>query len=154
MKLTEHFTLEELTFSETAGRLRWDNTPGPIELKRLREITAPGMEAVRALLGHPVLISSGYRSARLNAEIHGSSSSYHPLGLAVDFRCPQFGTPLQVCEAIAASNIQYDQLIHEFGLWVHIGFAIEGQRPRGQQLTAVHHKGQTAYIPGLIPVVV
>jgi len=42
-------------------------------------------------------------------------------GFTADFTAPAFGTPLQVARAISASGIAYDQLIHEFGVWVHIG---------------------------------
>ena len=45
MRLTPHFTLEELTFSETATRLGIDNTPS-IEVKQNLEKLALGLENV------------------------------------------------------------------------------------------------------------
>lgn len=131
-QLSPHFTLAELTFSQTAARKGIDNTPPPEILAVLRH-TAEGMEAVRAALGGKVIsVSSGYRSPALNVAVGGAATSAHSTGHAVDFNCHGFGSPLEVCRALAASGIQYDQLIHEFGRWVHISFA---PRLRGQQLT-------------------
>lgn len=121
--LTAHFTLEELTASQTAARKRIDNTPSPQIVERLTD-TARRMEFVRAALGgRPIQVSSGYRSERLNRAIGGATNSAHTLGYAVDFTCRAFGDPLAVCRALAASDIAFDQLIEELGQWVHISFA-------------------------------
>lgn len=119
MKLTDHFTLEELTASQMAVRQRIDNTPPADAVINLTKLAAM-LEEVRALLGHPLIISSGYRSPALNAAVGSNSSSHHLLGGAADFTCPQYGNPLKVAGAIAASGIPFGQLIHEFGAWVHI----------------------------------
>jgi zinc D-Ala-D-Ala carboxypeptidase len=131
MKLSPHFTLAELTHSQTAARLGIDNTPAPEMVDALRK-TAELLERVRALLGKPILVSSGYRSARLNKAVNGAASSAHMLGCAADFSCPGFGSPLEICHAIVASDISFDQLIHEFRAWVHIAWA---PLPRRQVLT-------------------
>ena len=151
MNLTDHFTLEELTFSDTAERQGIDNTPTPEIIANLR-ILAHTLEGVRQLLGHPILVSSGYRSWPLNTAIGGSRTSFHPYGLAADFRCPAFGDPLSICFAIAGSHIDFDQLIHEFGRWVHIGLPLAGTEPRRQLLTAKRQNFQTVYVPGLHPI--
>jgi len=123
MQLSEHFSLEELTASETASRLSIDNYPNDTIKARLKDVTAPGMEQVRAFLGHPILVTSGYRSLDLNKVVPGSSNtSAHTLGYAVDFKCPAFGTPYEVCQALATSGIQFDQIIHEYRAWTHISF--------------------------------
>ena len=57
-QLSPHFSLEELTRSETAARLKISNLPPPRELARLTE-TAKAMETVRTLLGVGVNVSSG-----------------------------------------------------------------------------------------------
>ena len=59
----------------------------------------------------------------------------HPRGLAMDFTAPAFGTPLEVCRAIAASEIDFDQVIHEFGAWCHLGVAAPGEAGRRMVLT-------------------
>ena len=142
-QLSEHFALEEFTLSQSAVRAGIDNDPPAEVLAILRE-TAAGMEAVRALLAAPIQISSGYRSPALNAKVGGSKTSAHVLGHAVDFNCHAFGPPLAVAQAIADSDIEWDQLIHEFGTWVHIAF---GPRLRRQLLTIDKHGTRQGLLP-------
>lgn len=119
-----NFTIEELTFSERARAQGIDNTPTPEALENIKALMA-GLEEVRALLGKPMLISSGYRCPELNRAIGGAKKSAHVDGFAADFTCPQFGTPDKVVRAIAASGIKFDQCIFEDmgSRWVHISFA-------------------------------
>jgi zinc D-Ala-D-Ala carboxypeptidase len=130
-RLSRHHTLTELIASETARERGIDNRPGLRELDNLRRLAA-GLDAVRDLLGHPLDISSGYRSPALNAAVGGVAGSQHTQGLAADFTCASFGSPLAVAQAIAASDIAFDQCILEFGRWVHLSFAAD---PRGRVLT-------------------
>lgn len=130
-KLTSHFSLEEFTLSQTAARQGLDNTPSPEVAANLLR-TATGLEAVRVVLGGaPINISSGYRSPAVNAAVGGAKNSQHLTGQACDFTAPRFGTVQQVFDAIKRSGIAYDQLIIEFGRWVHISFA---DKPRKQAL--------------------
>ena len=133
MKLSDHFTLEEFTYSEVAARLDLVNVPGPAELTNLR-LTAALMEQVRTLLGHPVVVHSGYRAPRVNQAVGGVPTSKHCQGLACDFVCPEFGSIAQVAIAIEKSEIKYDQLILEYG-WVHLGLADAATAWRRQSLT-------------------
>lgn len=148
MQLTEHFSLAELTFSEVAARKGWDNTP-TAEVREHLILLAHTLEEIRARLGFPLFVTSGYRSWPLNAEIGGSRTSYHPLGLAADFVCPEYGRPLAVCRAIAAMDLALDQVIHEFGRWVHVGIPRPGAPARRQLLTARRDHLTTVYEPGL-----
>ena len=122
MNLSEHFTLEEGTFSETAVRLGINNQPSPEQLENMKK-TAEGMEKVRALLGKGIRVNSWLRLPEVNVAVGGSKVSSHMDGWAVDFTCAGFGDPYAVAKAIEASDIKYSQLIHEFGRWVHISFA-------------------------------
>ena len=93
------------------------------------------MERVRALLGNqPIVVHSGYRSLKVNQAIGGVVTSAHCLGLACDFVCPTFGVPAEVALAILRSDIEYDQLILEYG-WVHVALAHEGALSRQEALT-------------------
>ncbi len=130
MNLSPHFTLAEMTVSETAARRGIDNDPPPDVVERLKH-TALGLEAVRIRLGAPIVVSSGYRSPALNAAIGGAQNSDHTRGDAADFICPGFGAPSTIVSELKDSGIQFDQLIEEFGRWVHISF---GPRMRGQVL--------------------
>lgn len=123
MQLTTNFSLEELVFSQTASKLGLDNTPVKGIFNNLIN-TAENMELVRNVLnGQPIMISSGYRSPKVNAAVNGSKNSQHMQGKAVDFTCPNFGSPSTIIRAIKNSGIKFDQLILEFDSWVHISFS-------------------------------
>ena len=136
-KLTTHFSLEEFTDSQTAARRGIDNMPADRsdEMKNLQR-TAKTMEKVRNVLNNePILISSGYRNQWLNSAIGGAKNSAHTHGLAADFTCPGFGTPLEICKELEPhmKELQIDQLIHEYKTWVHLG--LRDGAPRHEALT-------------------
>lgn len=142
-QLSEHFTLDELTGSSTACRLCIDNTPSA-EVVAALTVTAAGLELVRALLGKPMHIDSGYRCESLNRAVNGAVASDHLLGYAADFICPDFGTPLEIVTCIVTSGIKFDQCIQE-GTWLHISF---NPRMRNEVLTAHFGAGGTTYTQG------
>lgn len=144
--LTPHFTLEEMVFSQTAARMGIDNTPSPQVIHNLYRV-CQALEMVRQEMGElPVLVSSGYRSAALNKAVGGAAASRHVLGLAVDFTVPRYGPTLRVAKAIATCGLQFDQVIHEYGRWVHLGLAPEGVPLRGEKLSIF---AGTGYLAGL-----
>jgi zinc D-Ala-D-Ala carboxypeptidase len=146
MQISEHFTLEELSFSETAARLGLNNTPGPIAVTNLGLVAAV-MEEIRTLLGdRPIPVHSGYRSPQVNKAVGGTTTSAHCLGLACDFVCTEFGPSYDVALAIQQSDIEYDQLILEYG-WVHIGLAQKGIVSRRESLTK--RSPEAAYESGI-----
>jgi zinc D-Ala-D-Ala carboxypeptidase len=118
MNLSTHFTLEELTVSETAARKGLDNTPPDDALFNLRRL-ALFLEDVRTIIGKPIRINSAYRSPEVNGSVGGKTTSQHCLGCAADIRVPGM-TPNEVVKKLKASNLQYDQLIREFDSWTHI----------------------------------
>ncbi len=146
MKISDHFTSEELSFSEAAARLGLDNTPTAVILTNLGLVAAV-MERIRTLLGNsPIVVHSGYRSPEVNQAVGGVITSAHCHGLACDFVCPAFGTPAEVALTILKSDIEYDQLILEYG-WVHVGLAQHGVLPRQEALTK--RSAGTAYESGI-----
>ena len=139
-----NFSLDELTFSETATRKGIDNTPSDDVLDNLYK-TAMEMENVRELLGNnPILISSSYRNLELNTLLGSKPTSAHIRGLACDFTCPKFGDPDDIVDAIFGSDIQYDQIILEFDKWVHIAFPADGESARKKALI-INKKGTMIY---------
>lgn len=148
IQLSPNFWLSEFTDSATAVRLGVENAPDPLASANLFQ-TAALMEEVRKLLGgKPIIVTSGYRGAALNKAIGGSRVSDHLRGEACDFRCPAYGTPLQIAAAIAKSGIKFGQLIYE-GTWVHISLPNRGI-DNGQILTARFTEGGKAiYSMGL-----
>lgn len=137
MRLSPHFDLSEFVVSQTAQRRGIDNTPTPEIVENLKR-TALLLEKVRAILGRPIIITSGYRCDALNLAVGGvPGRSSHVTGQAADFICPGYGPPSAVCRAIADTPIPFDQLIREFddgngGGWTHISWA---DNPRRQLLT-------------------
>ncbi|RMX06701.1 DUF882 domain-containing protein [Corticibacter populi] len=125
MQLTPHFSLRELTRSSTAERLRLDNTPGAADLDALRQ-TAELLERVRTHLGgHPVTVTSGYRSPAVNRAVGGVTSSDHARGQAADIVVPGYGSPYDVAKSLApqVSVLGIGQLIYESvggKTWVHV----------------------------------
>lgn len=124
MRLSPHFTLKELTHSQTALRLSIDNDPDEVAIECLRLVCHELLEAVREKWGIPFSPSSGFRSIELNEAIGSHAGSQHILGQAVDFEIP--GVPnLEVARWISG-NCKFDQLILEFyqeetpnSGWVH-----------------------------------
>jgi len=144
VKLTDHFTLAELTHSQTADRLGLDNTPPPHIIPRLAA-TAHGLEMIRALVQYPINISSGYRSPAVNAAVGGAKASQHLSGHAADITAPWFGPPKRLMDAIIKAELPFDQVILEFagqgGGWVHVSFT---DNPRRQALV-VDRDGTRVY---------
>jgi len=119
MNLTPHFTLDELTASETAARNGWDNSPNDAELENLKRL-ADFLEQVKVVLnGKPIMINSAFRSKKVNDAVGSRDTSQHRIGCAADIRVPGM-TPDQVVKAVIASGIGYDQVIREFDRWTHI----------------------------------
>ena len=144
MNLSEHFTLEEATYSETAVRMGIPNQPSTLQLENMKH-AAEQLEKIRTLLGKPMHINSWLRLPDVNVAVGGSKISSHMDGWAIDFTCAGFGDPLTVCKAIQASGIKFDQMIHEFARWTHISFAPE---MRGQVLTIF--RPENKYKPGIL----
>ena len=146
--VTEHFTLAEMLRSEAASRLGLDNIPESEAIIANIKKTCGALELVRAYYNKPLIVLSCHRSPEVNQAVGGSKSSAHMKGLAADFRIP--GTPnIEICSAISALGIDFDQIIYEFGEpgWVHLGLS---DNPRGQILSAVKEGSHTVYTQGLV----
>ncbi len=144
--LSAHYSLEDLLVSDTATRLDIDNTPDAAARNNLARL-AQTLEEVHTALGKlPLVISSGYRSPRLNQAVGGAANSAHLLGLAVDFTVPHYGTVLQTAQAIAQAAIAFDKLIFEYGRWVHLAIADSSEQARGKLLSI---GADRVYVDGL-----
>jgi len=141
MKLSEHFTLEEMTFSQTAVRKGIDNTPDATVIRNLTNLCEYILEPIRKGTGKPIRVSSGYRSPKLNKAIGGAKTSQHIEGRAADIVA--IGMSVQeLYEWIRDSRIVYDQLIQEFDSWVHISYSTMSRMDR---LIATKVNGKTVY---------
>lgn len=133
MKLSPHFTLSEMTFSQIAIRKHISNIPSVAEKENLTRLCNDFLEPVRAIWGVAITPTSGYRSPILNEAVGGATNSQHVRGLAVDFNVPG-KSPKQVVDAIIAEGIIFDQLILEHNQWCHGSVAEFGKVPRMQAL--------------------
>jgi len=130
-KLTEHFTLEELTHTD---HRQFDNTPNESERANLERLAAFLEEVKTVLGGKPIIVNSAFRSKQVNDAVGSKDTSQHRIGCAADIRVPDM-TPDQVVKAVIASGIGYDQLIREFDRWTHISIpSVAGGNPRRQSL--------------------
>ena len=143
MKLTENFSLEEMTVSEIGARRGLDNTPNATEISNLVR-TALLLEQVRALVKKPIIINSAYRSKAVNDAVGSKDTSQHRIGCAADIRVPGM-TPKQVVEAIMKSDIPYDQIIREFDSWTHISVPDSAARPPRKQALIIDRNGTRPY---------
>ena len=152
VKLSENFSLQEYTKSQTATRQGLDNTPNEGHMTSATALLENVVQKVRDNFGVTV-INSGYRGPTLNEAVGGSSKSQHCKGEAVDIECPGTGN-YDVAKWIS-ENCDFDQLILEFytpGIpdsgWVHVSYKAEGNRK--SILTAMKENGKTVYKPDLI----
>ena len=152
MKLTEHFTLEEMTVSPTAKKLGLSNQPTPEHIENMKYCCEKILEPVRAHFGKPVKINSSYRSPLVNKAVGGSKTSQHVNGQAIDFEIE--GLDNKTVADWVADNLEFDQVILEFYTkgdknsgWVHASIKKEGGN-RKQRLVATKSKaGGTTYTP-------
>lgn len=152
-QLTANFSLHELSKSETALRMGFDNTPTPEAEANLKALCEHVLQPIRDHYGKGVKVNSAYRSPESNAAVGGSKTSDHCKGMAADIEIP--GVPnAELAEHIKA-NYKFTQLILEFytsGIpdsgWVHVSY--DPSNLKGQCLTATKQNGKTVYLPGLV----
>ena len=135
MRLSKHFTLQELIKSSTAERRGIKNVPGRTEIDSLTLVCENILEPVREHYGVPMAPSSGYRCLELNQAIGSGDTSQHVKGQAVDFEIP--GVPNRDLANWIMENVDYDQLILEFykkedpnSGWVHCSYVNEENRKK------------------------
>lgn len=137
----KHFTLDELTHSQAAARKGLSNDPDAAACEHLQALVDNVLDPLREALGRPIVISSGYRSPAVNKAVGGASSSQHVLGQAADITVPGL-TVAQVVATIRRLGLPFDQLIDEFGSWVHVSHS---PRHRRQVLRAKRTAAGTKY---------
>ena len=133
MKLSGHFSLAELTKSQTATRKGIDNKPTLDHIENLTELCTQVLEPTRRNFGKPMVISSGYRSEESCEAIGSSKNSQHAKGEAADFE--MFGVDNKELAKYIKNNLVFDQLILEFynpddpsSGWVHCSYSKEENR--------------------------
>lgn len=151
MKLTDNFSLTEFEVSNTATRLGIDNSV-PEELMPNLMAIATWLQVLRNRLTKrlnrqvAVTLTSGYRGPRLNKAIGGAKASSHMEALAADIKVSGLSVD-ELFELIRELMVDMpaDQVIHEFGTWVHVAVAQLKATPRKQFLYAEKKAGKTVY---------
>lgn len=116
-----NFTISELCYSQNAKNAGLDNTPSLAELDNLLNLIFYCLQPLRDKLKNPMVITSGFRSPKVNFLAGGKGNSQHLTGQAADFHVPGM-TIQQTIDFIVKSGVEYDQLINEYNKWVHISF--------------------------------
>ena len=133
MQLSGHFSLNELTKSQTATRKGINNTPSPEQVDSLTALCIQVLEPTRRHFGKPMVITSGYRSEALCEAIGSKKTSQHAKGMAADFE--MFGQDNKNLAKYIRSELIYDQLILEYweeddpsSGWVHCSYNKDNNR--------------------------
>ena len=139
MKLSEHFSLSELTKSSTAERKGISNEPDEEAIENLILVCDQILEPVRNHYGKPFVPNSGFRCLELNRAIGSSDKSQHVTGQAVDFEVP--GEDNKDVALWVVENCTFDQLILEFykegeptSGWVHCSYVIERENRKSARV--------------------
>lgn len=127
-KLTNNFSLEELTASATAKAKKIDNTPTPEVKANLERLCKEVLQPIRDKYGRAITITSGYRSPKLNAAVGGVKNSQHLIGQAADIKCTATSKAVLfnlIKDMINKGEIKVGQLIWEYGTkkepnWIHV----------------------------------
>ncbi len=150
MQLSKNFEVAEFARSSSAKRLGISNQPTEAHIANMKLLCEKVLQPVRDHFGRSIFLSSGYRSAALNAKTPGASStSQHCTGEAVDIDMD--GTEVSNKEVFdfIKEHLEFDQLIWEFGTdanpdWVHVSYESTGKQ-RKQVLKAVKQGKTTVY---------
>ena len=121
-----YFTLPELTKSSTAVRYNIDNSPNEEQKQNLIALVENILDPLRKAFGKPIIVTSGFRSKRLNDIIGGSKTSQHMTGQAADIRTVKDTKEenKKLFELIQKLDLPFDQLINENDYsWIHVSYS-------------------------------
>jgi len=149
MQLSENFSLGEMTISGTGKRLGIKNVPNKVQIECLRLLAVNVLQPIRNHFGVAILLSNAFRSKELNKAVGGSTTSQHMKGEAADIDVDNTSITNREVFDFIRKNLQFDQLIYEFGTsknpdWVHVSWNSNGKQ-RNEVLIAKKIAGKTSY---------
>ncbi len=137
MRLSDHFTLEEMTRTGTG----LPNVPSEAEVEALKGLCSSVLEPIRAEWG-PIRIGSGYRSPDVNARAGGVPGSQHCLGEAADIVPIEAGLDMVFDWIVKAGAIRFGQCIREEkggSRWIHVSLPRAGRENQEALVYDGHH---------------
>ena len=118
MKITNNFTLEELTTTNTGI----ENKPTRQQMDALITLSEKVLQPARNIYGGAIRVNSGFRSPAVNKAVGGAKKSQHMLGEAVDITVHSRKENKKLFELIRV-NLSFDQLINERDYsWIHVSY--------------------------------
>ncbi|MEW6701553.1 MAG: D-Ala-D-Ala carboxypeptidase family metallohydrolase [Bacteroidota bacterium] len=140
-KLSASFYLNEFTISQEAERHGYRNEPNEKQIENLKLVCVNVLQPLREIIAVPIFINSGFRSFDVNAAVGGKFNSQHLEGKAADFIVPSMNL-VDVFNIILQKS-SFDQLIYEFGKWIHVSW--NGEKNRNEVLLSKKVYGKTVY---------
>lgn len=127
-QITENFSFEEFTHSDTAEREGFSEQftlPESVK-ENIVTLCKELLEPLRDMLPEGALrVSSGYRCERLNAYVGGKPNSQHLKGQAADVQLWVNGEMknAELLHLVKDSGLDFDQAIDEHsGAWIHVSY--------------------------------
>ena len=124
-RLTEHFGLDEFTYSGIAVDNAINNQPPPCVCLALQNLAVRLLEPLRLLYGAPIAILSGYRNEKVNCLAGGVVTSQHLKGEAAD--CYVTDGPEKLLDVLKCSGLVFDQaILYGRRRFLHLSLKING----------------------------
>lgn len=140
-KLSANFFLNEFIVSQVAERHGYKNEPNEKQVANLRLLCVNVLQPLREIINVPIFINSGFRCFDVNVAVGGKNNSQHLEGKAADLIVPS--CKLLDVFNIVLQNLPFDQLIYEFGRWIHVSW--NGEKNRNEVLQSKKVYGRTVY---------
>ena len=116
-----YFNIKEMTKSQTAKLYHIDNTPTKEVTENLKKVMYI-LDVVRAHIGKPILVNSGYRCKKLNEMVGGVSNSMHTKGLAADIRTGEKEDISTMFEFLKKNQKEFKIIeLIKYRTFIHIG---------------------------------
>ena len=132
--MTKHFTFEELTNTSNVELLEANRESAKAFMKQLKYV-AGTLEEIRAVLGVPLRVTSGFRNNALNKAVGGSATSGHTKGLCADFQPIglEISHAFDMIQANKSKCPSLKKCIYESvrgSKWLHIETKTEASQPQ------------------------
>ena len=126
MRLTDNFTLKELTKTNTG----LPNLITDLEIDNLTRLCQKVLQPLRDIYGKPIIVNSGYRSERVNKAVGGVPTSQHRKGEAADITAGSREENKKLFEIL--KTMEFDQLITYDYRFLHVSYTI--RKPNRNQI--------------------